>query len=262
MNTAKIDLKNILFLIIILQLLTSCGAKKNLVEEKANDELSSKNIINNHYKNQLHFKTISGRLKIDYDDGVSSKSFTMSLRMEKDKTIWLSAPLNMAKMLITPDRVSFYNKLDNTYFDGDFSYLTDLLGTELSFEKVQNLLLGQAIFDLKEEPYKTDIIANNYQLKPEKDIPLFKKLILLNPSHYKVALQQVSQPESKRWLNINYNSYQEIEHQIFPDEIVITAEEETFKTKIELAYKNIEFNKEVSFPYDIPEGFKEITITK
>ena len=32
-----------------------------------------------------------------------------------------------------------YNKLDNTYFDGDYGYLSDMLGTELDFKKLQNL---------------------------------------------------------------------------------------------------------------------------
>ena len=73
--------------------------------------------------------------------------------MEKDKIIWLSAPLSVAKVMITPDKVSYYNNWENVYFDGDFSLLSDLLGTELDFTKVQNLLLGETLFDLKEQKH-------------------------------------------------------------------------------------------------------------
>ena len=62
------------------------------------------------------------------------------MRMEKDqKILIMSTPISVVKALITPEKVSFYNKLDNTYFEGDFKYLSDLLGTDLDFEKVQNL---------------------------------------------------------------------------------------------------------------------------
>src|SRR5690606_22384048 len=162
--------KKIFYFLILLSalILNSCKSTQALATGEIKSNLSAKNIISNHYKNQLDFKTIRGRLKVDFEDGDTSQGFTLSLRMEKDKAIWLSATLSMVKVLITPDRVSFYNKLDNTYFDGDFSYLSKLLGTELDFEKVQNLLIGQAIFNLKEEKYSATVASNNYLLKDRK----------------------------------------------------------------------------------------------
>ena len=259
MNTRIKHIKNSILIIAVSFLLAACGAKKNITAKEVTSGLSAKNIIKNHYKNQLNFKTVRGRLKIDYDDGRTSRGVTMSLRMEKDKAIWMSATLNMAKVLITPDRVSFYNKLDNTYFDGDFSYLSELLGTELDFEKVQNMMLGQALFNLEEDRYKTAVVNNNYELKPVKDIKLFKKLFLIAPAHFKMASQQLSQPKQNRMLSINYKTYQTIDNQAFPDEVLIIAEEGKLKTTIELEYKSIEFNQKVSFPYRIPKGYREIT---
>ena len=253
-------IKTVLLLSIAVHLLVSCGTKKTIVGGEKASGLSAKTVIKNHYKNQLDFKTIRGRIKIDYNDGYSSKGFTMSLRMEKDKAIWVSATLNMAKMLITPNRVSFYNKLDNTYFDGDFAYLSNLLGTELNFEKVQNVLLGQALFNLKAEPYNNTVVNDNYQLQPLEDIALFRKLFAIEPTNFKMALQQLSQPEKERMLKIRYKTYQKIDERIFPDAIVITAQEGQNNTTIELEYKNIAFNQSVSFPYRIPEGYKEIKV--
>lgn len=249
-----------LLILILIFVFTSCKTSQVLAEGEVRSNLSAKNIINNHYKGLLIFKTIRGRLKVDFDDGKRSQAFTLSLRMEKDKTIWLSAPLSLVKIIITPNRVSFYNKLDNTYFDGDFSYLSKLLGTDLDFEKVQNLLLGQAIFDLKKEIYFASISNNNYQLKPKKDVSLFKKLFLIEPNGFRMALQQLSQPENGRLLNINYKTYQNIEKKPFPNELVIEAEESGIKTLIAISYKNIEFDQKVTFPYSIPNGYKEIML--
>ena len=125
-------------------------------------------------------------MKIEYIEKDRSEGTTVSLRIEKDKTIWMSK-LGLVKALITPTRVAFYNKLDNTYFDGDFSYLNKLLGTELNFEMVQNLLLGQAVFDLNKEPYYASSVANKYQLKPEmkqilnKFMPIYTESIFKDP---------------------------------------------------------------------------------
>ena len=41
----------------------------------------------------------------------------------------------MAKALITPTKVSYYEKINNTYFEGDFSLLSNWLGTDLDFQK-------------------------------------------------------------------------------------------------------------------------------
>ncbi len=73
--------------------------------------------------------------------------------MEKDKVIWLSATLGLARLMITPEKVQFYNKIDNEFFDGDYKLLSDFVGVELDFYKVQNILLGQTIFPLDDKSY-------------------------------------------------------------------------------------------------------------
>jgi len=75
--------------------LFSCKSTQIVTEGKVNNKLSSKTIVQNHYANTLDFKTLRGRMKIDYDDGINAQSFSVSLRMEKDNAIWISAPLGL-----------------------------------------------------------------------------------------------------------------------------------------------------------------------
>lgn len=249
-------------ILIMLVLIASCGTKKVISDGKVNEKMSAKNIIRQHYLNQLDFKTLAGRLKIGYSDGDASQSLAVSLRMQKDKVIWISAPLGIVKAYITPERVSFYNKLENEYFDGDFSYLSNLLGTELDFEKVQNLLLGQALFDLNEGGYAKSIAGENYELKPKNPETLFKMLFRIEPRNFKMATQQLSQPLRKRLLDINYRNYQKIHKWILPNEINILAIDNDVRNTIDIEYRNIEFDQPVRFPYRIPEGYKEIVLAK
>ena len=240
----------------------SCKSKKALVDGAAANTSSAKEIIKEHYQNQLDFKTLRGKLKIDYSDGDGSKGVSVSFRMEKDKAIWMSAPFGVVKAYITPDRVSFYNKLENEFFDGDFSYLSNILGTELDFNKVQNLLLGQALFDLRKEKYAMEVIGKNYQLTPKKSMALFQTVFQIKANNFKIANQKLSQPIKKRFLEIDYQEYQRINKWVVPNTILITAIEENTKNTIEIEYRNIEFDQELSFPYKVPKGYKEIVLKK
>lgn len=248
------------FPLLMAAFLLSCKSAKTVNAGTVDDNLSVRSIIKNHYRNQLKFNTLRGRLKIDYNDGYSEQSLGVSLRMKKDKAIWMSAPFGMVKAYITPERVSFYNKLENQYFDGDFSYLSALLGTELDFNKVQNLLLGQALLDLREDEYKAIVSGNNYELTPDETRDLFKILFHIEPRHFKIATQQLSQPQKKRLLNVQYTKYQEKEERVIPEQIDITAIDTDQRTRIEIVYKNLEFNKPLNFPYKIPEGYDEIVL--
>ncbi|WP_417443361.1 DUF4292 domain-containing protein [Joostella sp.] len=256
----KINAKFSIYIMLLSLFFVSCKSKNVLGAGELKSDVSAKNVISNHYKNELDFSTLTGRMKIDYTDGDESQGVTVSFRMKKDETIWMSAPLSVVKVLITPTRVSFYNKLDNTYFDGDFSYLNNLLGTDLDFKMVQNILLGQAVFNLKSEPYYVASVANKYQLKPEKQSELFKTLFLIDPTYYKMSLQQISQPEKNRLLSIDYQNYQKVGGRILPNEIEINAVDEKHRNRINIEYNSVEFDRDVNFPYNIPNGFKQVEI--
>lgn len=246
--------------LLLVVLATSCKGSKIITDGNVNEKLSAKAVIKAHYQNQSSFETLRGRVKMDYSNGEEEQSFTVTLRMERDKGIWMSAPLGIVKAYITPERVSFYNKLDNEYFDGDFSYLSALLGTQVDFTIVQNLLLGQAIVDLRDEKYSLSIANTSYQLKPRMVGKLYKLLFQVEPKNFKMGLQQLSQPENGRLLQISYQNYQNVGKAVLPNQINITAVEGTTENAILLEFRNMEVNQRVNFPYSIPKGYKEIVL--
>ena len=254
-NTPKLVQR--LSVLVVFALVVSCKSTKTIAAGEVDASLSTKRIISNHYQNELEFETLSGKLKIDYDDGENSQTVSVSLRMKKDETIWISAPFGVVKAIVTPDRVSFYNKLQNEYFDGDFSYLSNLLGTELDFEKVQNLLIGNAVLDLRKEKYNSTIVDGNYGLTPKKLNDLFTIPFSLEPRNFKVATQELSQPFEKRFLKMKYQ-YQDLEAKVLPATIAIEAVNKVDTTTIGLEYRGMEFGKQLNFPYKIPKGFKKI----
>jgi len=245
---------------IILLFLIGCKSTKTAISSGEVVSLSATKIIKNHYRNSVRFKTIRGKLKVRLINGGKEESFTLSLRMKKDKAIWISAKLSLVKVYITPDKVRFYNKLDNTYFEGDFSLISKFIGTDLDFDKVQNLLVGEALFNLKDERFNSEIQNKAYALTPKRDFELFKRLFLLDAFHFKVKQQRLEQSAKQRLLTIDYPSYQKITGQVFPKNVEIKAEEINKTTTIQVEYRKITFNENVRFPYKAPSGYKEIKI--
>lgn len=249
-----------LYYILFLLVLASCGGTKNISNI---ENASAKEVISAHKAATTDFKTLAGRVQLRYEDEKKSQSITVSLRMEKDKNIWVKASIlgiTIAKVLITPTSVSYYETIGGTYFEGDFALLGEWIGTPIDFQQAQNLLLGQSIFALNASEYSSSIFQNKFKIQPKQQPENFIHSLFLNPDNFKIASETLSQPQEERMLNIRYGDYQKIENQFFPSAIFINTSEKGSATNIEMIYKKIDLNVDVSFPFDIPQGYEEIQL--
>ncbi|MAM17732.1 MAG: deoxyuridine 5'-triphosphate nucleotidohydrolase [Gramella sp.] len=252
--------KKLIVLFIIALFVVSCGTTRRA--KIATEDAEAVSVIQKHYQNEADFKTVMGKLRAVYQDDERTQSVNLSFRMEKDKAIWMSASIlgfPVAKAYITPERVSYYEKVTQTYFDGDFSLVSDFVGTPLDFEKLQNLLIGQAIYDLRNEKYDFSATGRGFQFASAEG-EFIKKMFLLNPSNFKASAQQLTQEKDNRGVTITYSDYQSTDGFIFPEEIKIIANEGNSSTNIELTYRSLSFNEEVTFPFEIPSGYEEISL--
>ncbi|RZN84546.1 MAG: DUF4292 domain-containing protein [Winogradskyella sp.] len=248
-------------LIVLMIGLTSCKSSKAIISSGvASSKLSAKQVIREHSKSDINFKTLQAKAKIDITQGEKKQGATFNLRIKKDEVIWLSAPLGLARMMITPKKVQFYNKTDNTYFDGDYALLSDFVGFELDFLKVQNILMGQAIYDLKIQAHEVDIQDNSYVLQPKKQDVLLELFYLMNASHFKLNSLQMAQQVKRRILQVDYKSYQDVDKNVIPKEIKVIAVEDTEEALIDMEIKSVSLNGDVRFPFRIPSGYKEIEL--
>ena len=248
-------------LLLVLGLSVGCRSTKTLTSSAEIDKgMTAKQVIRENSKQEVRFKTMQAKVRVDYTEGNSSNGSTVNLRIEKDKVIWMSAPLGIARLMITQDSVKFYEKLNNQYFEGDFSLLTKILGTDIDFEKIQNIFLGEAMFNLKDDTYVIVPNEESYVLQPKDQRTLFELFFLINPGFFKLDSQQLYQPKEKRMLQIDYKKYQEVSKQIFPENIRIIALENNNEIIIDLDFKAISLNGEVRFPFNMPSGYKEIEL--
>jgi len=248
--------------IFLFLLLVSCNAKQVVVAEQAAKETDqSSEVIQKHYQNKLVFKTASIRANASYEDIKQSLNINADLRIKKDEVIWISLKffgITAAKAYITPTRVSYYEKINNTYFDGDYRVLSNWLGTDLDFQKLQNLLLGRPIDDLTKEDFLAEVADQLFQLKNKNNTQI-EKIFAFETGNYLLKKQFVNQKIKQRNVTITYPSFQNQDTNFLPTALTIIAQDKD-QVKIEVEYKKITFNEDLNYPYSVPNGYKQIII--
>lgn len=239
----------------------SCGGTKTIKNNGEVEDIATAKLISNYYNNTFEFNTLAARMKVRYKDRKNSQSVTVSLRMDKGKTIWMSASIlgiSLAKAKVTPTSVSYYEKIGRTYFDGDFEFLSEYFGVNMDFEQLERLLVGETVYDLREGKYAIDQVDNQYQITPKKQLEILNLFFFLEPENFILKKQRVTQPKDNLSLNVDYREHQQLEGFTFPKNIYIEVLENADKTIIDLEYKSVERNVDLRFPFTIPSGYKEI----
>jgi hypothetical protein len=259
----RFGLCTFLFFVLSCMTLTSCKAKKAVFSEaKATDEIADKTIIENYYKNKKDFKTLYIKSDVGYKDDKQAQNVSAEIKIKKDEMILVSIRfigITMAKALITPKEVKYYEKINGKYFEGDFSTLSKWLGTDLDFSKIQNLLIGQALDNLEKGKYKASIEENLYKLIENLNNNT-QKTFYFEANNFLVKKQIVRQGDKNRKLEINYPNYKLFSATNLPSEIIIEASEDDKKTNINIEYNSATFNEDLNFPYNVPSGYDKISI--
>ncbi|NDI98581.1 DUF4292 domain-containing protein [Flavobacterium sp. LaA7.5] len=253
-------MKKITALMLTIILLASCKSKQAVLNEQSADEAkTTAQIVNGHYANEKSFKTLFIKADARYTDSNTSQKLSADIRIKKDEKILVSLKflgITMAKALITPDNVSYYEKLNNTYFDGNYAMLSKWLGTDLDYNKVQNLILGKAIYNLKDDAYTAKIENGLYRLSSNSGGIM--KSFLFEGSNYLLKKELISQGGlDARSLDIQYPAHREYPKAVLPAEMKIDAEQKD-RVTIHIEYNTVTFDEDFSFPYDVPSGFDQV----
>lgn len=256
-------MKKSILLFCAIAILASCKSKQATVAEQAADgSKPAKEIVEGHYKTARKFETLLIKADAGYRDKKQSQNVTAEIRIKKDEAILVSIRflgITMAKALITPKEVSYYEKINGTYFKGNYAVLSRWLGTELDYTKVQNMLLGEALDDLTKGNYKSTLEDGKYKLTGKESGGTVKEF-LFEGANYLLKKQHIAQGGTQpRSLDVEYPSHNEYPQAILPSAIKIEAEQKD-NVKINIEYTSVKFDEKLTFPYEVPEGFEQIFI--
>ena len=258
--------KSVFILVIIF--LASCKSKhvygdsKSLLKGVKNDSiLTAEKIIKNHYNNKTDFSTLYIRANAKYKDEQNSQSVSAEIKIKKGEKILVSVRflgITMAKALITPKEVKYYEKIGGTYFEGNYEALSQWLGTDLNFIKIQNMLLGKPIDDLTKQTYFFIEAEKLLQLNALEDKT--EKTFLFEANRFLLHKQKINQPEKERSFEADYSNFKELNAVFLPTGLTIKAIQKKGITNINIDYNQITFDEELAFPYSVPSGYERIFI--
>jgi hypothetical protein len=214
-----------------------------------------------------NFQYLSGKGKVHFTRGSVDQSANFNLRVRRDSAIWLSGSLlgiEGVRALLTPDSVRVVNRLQKSYFAGDYAYLSQLLGVPVSYAQMQAILLG------------------DYQPAPKGAVPVIKAegdnqnvtypqapLIieqLVSSATGRLQQLKVSESAAQRSLTVGYTDFQKPNGTDLPFAFttnVLGQQGGTGNTTATLSFQKVEVGSgHLDFPFSIPKGFKKETKIK
>jgi hypothetical protein len=253
-------MKKTLVALLIITSLFSCKTKQAVVAEgAASGTKTASEIIAGHYSKPVQYNTLIIKADAHYKDSHEDQGFSAEIRIKKDEKIIIMVRylgITMAKGLITPNEVAYYEQLGGTFFRGDFRVLSRWLGTDLTYTKVQNMLLGEAMDDLNNGSYKATVQDGLYKLQGKEGS--ITKEFLFEGANYLIKKQAFTQGVPQpRSIEINYPAHNSYAAGTLPASIKIEAEQKD-RVQLDIEYKSVKFDEKVTFPFEVPEGFKQI----
>tara|TARA_B100001059_G_scaffold199215_1_gene205429 strand:+ start:1063 stop:1845 length:783 start_codon:yes stop_codon:yes gene_type:complete len=248
-----------IFILLLLFFLAGCSTKKKIVSDRPINDLEISEIIKNSKKSELKFQNLRNRVKVEFNDGRSTQTVSLSLRALNQEIIWISASMivPIAKILLSNERIIFYEKFQKTYINQEIDIIMNSLGIKNPVKSFQNLLLGKSIFDINRGSWERVENPNYYVLKSSKGI---QTSLFINPKTFLLDQQRIFIPMLSSLITIDYSNYKNIEDKIVPNNVLISYLRGNKIIKINLKYSQFDFPNNLTFPMEIPTDYKIKTL--
>lgn len=157
---------NIVVLLILVLLMFSC--KVVFVNKEKSENLRPNKLYKSLLDNAFEFDNMTLKFSAELFSGETSETFSGIIRIQRDSIIWLSLRsynIEGARVCITQDSVKYLNRIDNTYYLGDFAFLTDRFQIDLDYKTLESILSNNFFF----YPAPEDTLKAISDFKPCED---------------------------------------------------------------------------------------------
>lgn len=242
--------------LILLFGLMSCGVKKASVETVNTVSSTGKYALFQQSQKAIELNSLRGRLRMTLNENGKSQTVTSTVRFERDSALLISAPFGVIKAYLDQKRLSYYNKLERSYFDGDYKYLQELIGVELNFTQLQNLLFAKPLINVSsrrglilksEESYW--VLSNKNKREYDFSLRFDKNTLQLIVQDYRIT-------RSNQAARITYTYKKNTD--VLPTRIKLKSLVQGSDIEVDLQWTQSEYNRKVQFNYNIPQGYKSI----
>lgn len=261
---------------LLLSMLLSCKTSRSTYKQPIKEE-GPDYLFEQLSKNELHFDWFMAKFKTDYRHGKKTTEFKGQIRIRKDSVIWVSfSPMlgiEAARLIITNDSVKFMDRINKIYFKGDYKFVNNYLNTNVDFDILQALVIGNDFQFYEKTRFRASIDSREYRLSTaerqklkkyvkEYDNPpqVYIQTIWLDPETFKitkVSLKEI-QKENKK-LDAYYGGFQMVENQLFPFTMLFELSKNVEeKIDVDIKCTKIKINEPLSFPFTIPDKYERV----
>ena len=283
-------MKAVRYLFLIL-LFTSCKSIKNSTSTSELKNLTPKQLVRKVSNSNSKFKTFQSKAKLKLNNSGKKKSYGVNIRIKKNKAVWLSSAAGIVRALLTKDSIYYYNKLEKNYFISDYKNIENILGLNLTYDMVENLLLSEPIIKIKRSDYNKEMSNKNKSYvfnwdfnaitglqsnEGSVNLPLdFQGFYKINPYNFKLDLCSFKVKNSSDRFStyqIVYDNFIKVKNQYFSSTIRIedsnfasnindsTIIKATLTNQVNVDLKSIKLNNKFKLPFKIPSNYKKILI--
>lgn len=210
-------------------------------------------------ENAIRFNTFSGKIKVDYKDSRQKKhDFNAFVRVQKDSVIWISVSallgIEAFRVLITPDSVKIINRLDNYYQFHTTDYIREIIQLPADFYTLQDILTGNPLF----------IDTTNVLLYKEGENTVsistlgeyFKHLFTMRKQDFAITHSKLDDVDvtRNRTADFSFEDFTATQNGLFSNKRTIVVTEKN-RIDITLDFKQADFDKPLTFPFNIPKNY-------
>lgn len=253
---------------------TSCSPSRKAIKIPIKEE-GADYLFGKLKEKELRFDWFNAKFSAEYENKGKSNSFSGQIRIRKDSLIWISLTpmlgIEAIRLMITQDSVKLINRLNDTYFIGDYESVNRFLNTNIDFDLLQAVLLGNDLQFYEDGKFRATVDQGEYKLSTAGRAKL-KKFVRNSHENLKIFIQNIwldaltfkithAEVKEMRRDNIKlesfYGDFKEVAGQLFPNDMKYTIWAEN-TIRVKAGFSRIQINEPQQFPFKIPASYTKV----
>ena len=247
---------NKLYLLVIFFLLASC--KKDFVSQE-----SSKVEVKDFIIEELGYKFLSTKSKVQYKNENQLINATLNMRIENGIKIWFSVRVALgveaARGMITRDEFIIIDRVNKQVIKSSLDIVEKEFKMKLSFDQLEAALTGNLLYEIS----SSDIIrkeGNYFKIDQQKESIQSQNLVNIKTS--KIEKLILFDEITNYLLTVDYENFKPLGKILFPGRHLFTSvsylddSSVPVITNINFNFKEVErTNRPLKFPFNIPSKY-------
>ncbi len=261
-----------LVLLLVITGFSSCSTSRKAIKSPLKEE-GAEFLFDKLKQHELKYNWFNARFNATYRNKGETISFDGQIRIRKDSLIWLSLSpmlgIEAIRLMISQDSVKMINRLNDTYFIGDYEYVNRFLNTNIDYDVLQAYLTGNDLSFYENGKFKAVVDNREYKLfttertklkkfirHSQENLRVFIQNIWLDPATFKITHADVREigKENIR-LEAWYSNHDETGGQLFPGALKFTVWAENV-INVLVDFTRISIDQPQQFPFRIPASYR------